>query len=164
MVSERIQRRIDRLLDRIDEAEANGSWEPVRGLALDVLEIDADNVEADAYLKAAGRCIAGRSTSAPQVDSGSALASPTPIPAPPTERPSSFAKGRCQVKRSLGEGGKKKVYLAQDTLLDREVAFALIKTEALGEVSRARITREAQDMGRLGTHPHIVTSCLPSVG
>ena len=162
MASERIQARIDRLLDRIDEAEANGSWESVRDLALDVLEIDADNVEAGAYLKAAGRCIAGRSTSAPQVDSGSALASPTPIPAPPTERPSSFAKDRYQVKRSLGEGGK--VYLAQDTLLDREVAFALIKTEALGEVSRARITREAQDMGRLGSHPHIVTSCLPSVG
>ncbi len=28
----------------------------------------------------------------------------------------------------LGEGGKKEVYLAQDTLLDREVAFALVKT------------------------------------
>ena len=33
------------------------------------------------------------------------------------------------MKRFLGEGGKKRVYLAQDTLLDREVAFALIKTE-----------------------------------
>ena len=53
--------------------------------------------------------------------------------------------------------GKKKVYLAQDTLLDREVAFALIKTEGLDEVSRTRITREAQAMGRLGSHPHIVT-------
>jgi len=37
------------------------------------------------------------------------------------------------------------------------VAFALIKTEGLDEVSRTRITREAQDMGRLGSHPHIVT-------
>ena len=46
--------------------------------------------------------------------------------------------------------------LAQDTLLDREVAFALIKTEGLDEVSRTRITREAQAMGRLGSHPHIV--------
>ena len=55
------------------------------------------------------------------------------------------------------EGGKKRVYLAQDTLLDREVAFALIKTEGLDEVSRTRITREAQAMGRLGSHPHIVT-------
>jgi len=37
------------------------------------------------------------------------------------------------------------------------VAFALIKTEGLDEVSRTRITREAQTMGRLGSHPHIVT-------
>ena len=47
--------------------------------------------------------------------------------------------------------------MAQDTLLDREVAFALIKTEGLDEVSRTRITREAQAMDRLGSHPHIVT-------
>ncbi len=60
-------------------------------------------------------------------------------------------------ERFLGEGGKKRVYLAQDTLLDREVAFALIKTEGLDEVSRTRITREAQAMGRLGSHPHFVT-------
>ena len=48
------------------------------------------------------------------------------------------------------------MYLAQDTLLDQKVAFALIKTKGLNEVSRTRITREAQAMGRLGSHPHIV--------
>jgi hypothetical protein len=37
------------------------------------------------------------------------------------------------------------------------VAFALIKTEGLDDASRTRITREAQAMGRLGSHPHIVT-------
>ena len=57
----------------------------------------------------------------------------------------------------MGEGGKKKVYLAHDTTLDREVAFALIKSEGLDETSRARIQREAQAMGRLGSHTHIVT-------
>ena len=61
------------------------------------------------------------------------------------------------MKRFLGEGGKKKVYLAHDTLLDREVAFALIRTEGLDEAGRSGITREAQAMGRLGSHPHIVT-------
>jgi len=49
------------------------------------------------------------------------------------------------------------VYLAHDTLLDRDVAFALVKTEGLDETARTRITREAQAMGRLGSHPHIVT-------
>lgn len=57
----------------------------------------------------------------------------------------------------LGEGGKKRVYLAHDTRLDREVAFALLKTDGLDQEGRARITREAQAMGRLGDHPHIVS-------
>ena len=85
--------------------------------------------------------------------------SPAAVAAPssPAALPRSFANGRYQVKQSLGEGGKKKVYLAHDTLLDREVAFALIKTDGLDETSRSRIAREAQAMGRLGSHPHIVT-------
>ena len=41
--------------------------------------------------------------------------------------------------------------------MDREVAFALIKTDGLDETSRTRIQREAQAMGRLGSHSHIVT-------
>lgn len=41
--------------------------------------------------------------------------------------------------------------------MEREVAFALIKTDGLDETSRIRIQREAQAMGRLGSHPHIVT-------
>ena len=76
---------------------------------------------------------------------------------PSTIEPTSFAAGRYQVKRFLGEGGKKKVYLAHDTMLGRDVAFALIKTEKLDEVTRTRITREVQAMGKLGDHPNIGT-------
>jgi tRNA A-37 threonylcarbamoyl transferase component Bud32 len=57
----------------------------------------------------------------------------------------------------LGEGAKKRVYLARDTQLDREVALALFKTENLDEAGRARIRREAQALSQLGDHPHIVT-------
>lgn len=71
--------------------------------------------------------------------------------------PTSFSSGRYEVIKFLGEGGKKKVYLAHDTMLDREVAFAVIKTEGLDEIGRTRVNREAQAMGRLGSHPHIVT-------
>ena len=81
----------------------------------------------------------------------------TEAPAPPSAQPASFADGRYEVQKFLGEGGKKKVYLAHDTLLDREVSFALIKTEGLDEAGRTCIAREAQAMGRLGSHPHIVT-------
>jgi len=80
-----------------------------------------------------------------------AAAQPLPSPVP-----TSFANGRYQVKKFLGEGGKKKVYLAHDTLLDRDVAFALIKTEKLDDASRTRVSREARAMGRLGDHPNIV--------
>ena len=152
MASDRVQRRLDRLLDQIDEAEAQGNWESVRSLALDVLEFDGENSEASAYLRVAERRLAENTAVAEQ---------PKPTPGPTeggnSALPTSFASGRYQVKRFLGEGGKKKVYLAQDTLLDREVAFALIKTEGLDDISRTRITREAQAMGRLGSHPHIVT-------
>jgi serine/threonine protein kinase/tetratricopeptide (TPR) repeat protein len=78
-------------------------------------------------------------------------------PPPATPPPTTFASGRYEIKEFLGEGGKKKVYKAYDTLLDREVALALIKSEGLDKESMARITREAQAMGRLGAHPNIVT-------
>jgi len=74
----------------------------------------------------------------------------------PSAEPTSFANGRYQVRKFLGEGGKKKVYLTHDTLLDRDVAFALIKTEKLDDATRARVSREARAMGRLGDHPNIV--------
>jgi len=88
---------------------------------------------------------------------GHPLGQPAPQ-APPSSSPvpTSFAGGRYQVKKFLGEGGKKKVYLAHDTLLDRDVAFALIKTEKLDDAARTRVTREARAMGRLGDHPNIV--------
>ena len=46
---------------------------------------------------------------------------------PGRAHPASFVNGRYVVIRFLGEGGKKIVYLCHDTLLDRDVAFALIK-------------------------------------
>ena len=104
-----------------------------------------------------------RSCGANLSDAATPVATDTPPPVqnaatpPDAAQPSSFANGRYHVKRFLGEGGKKKVYLAHDTTLDREVAFALIKTDGLDETSRNRIQREAQAMGRLGSHSHIVT-------
>ena len=41
------------------------------------------------------------------------------------------------------------------------MAFVLTKTEGLDEISRTRISREAQAMGRLVLHPHIVTVFEP---
>jgi len=88
---------------------------------------------------------------------GHSLIEPAPETRPPSPEPTSFANGRYQVRKFLGEGGKKKVYLVHDTLLDRDVAFALIKIEKLDDASRTRVSREARAMGRLGDHPNIVT-------
>ncbi|MBI1886376.1 MAG: protein kinase, partial [Chloroflexi bacterium] len=86
-----------------------------------------------------------------------ATATRTPTPRPSPTLPAAFSSGRYQVRSFLGEGGKKRVYLAHDTRLDRDVAFALIKTEGLDEAGLVRVRREAQAMGRLGDHPNVVT-------
>ena len=46
-------------------------------------------------------------------------------------QPEMFAGGRYSVERFLGEGAHKRVYLAHDAMLDREVAVALIGGEAV---------------------------------
>ena len=121
MASERVQRRIDIPLDEADQAIAQSDWSVVRDRAQNVLALDPDNGDAATFLAAADRALA--SGGQPPASTS------TPTSKEPTaDQPTSFANGRYQVERFLGEGGKKKIYLAQDTTLDREVAFALIKT------------------------------------
>ncbi|MDP9068693.1 MAG: protein kinase [Actinomycetota bacterium] len=77
------------------------------------------------------------------------------IPQPPL--PANFGAGRYEVKKMVGEGARKRVYLAHDVRLDRDVAVSQIKTEGLDEAGLTRFRREARAMGRLGGHPQIVT-------
>ncbi len=92
--------------------------------------MDPDNGDAPAFLASAERAL-GTAGTLPSSQPSTSIPTSTPIATP--DQPSSFANGRYEVQRFLGEGGTKRVYLAQDTLLDREVAFALIKTEGLDE-------------------------------
>jgi len=147
MASERLQRQIDRLLDEGEEAISRFDWAALLQRAQAVLAMDPENTDALAFRATAERALNTAAAVHPgQQSTSKPLITPTASPGDPT----SFANGRYQVKRVLGEGGKKKVYLAHDTLLDREVAFALIKIEGLDEAGRSRIQREAQAMGRLG--------------
>ena len=184
MTSERVQRRIDGLLDQAEEAVVARDWSAVDEIARSVLAVDSENSDARAFLAMAAPHVGGgvpnSTETSPEAlerlgEPGDSSPSPRPFPAGrggsdlavdgPSRTsghgdfstPTSFASGRYNVSDFLGEGGKKRVYLAHDTLLDREVAFALIKTDGLDATSRTRITREAQAMGRLGTHPNIVT-------
>ena len=143
MPSERVQRQIEGFLDEAEAALAERDWQRARDLAERVLTIDPESEDARSFI-----AMAGGDNAAPAV---------VPTSSRAQELPTSFVDGRYTVERFLGEGGKKRVYLAHDQLLDRDVAFALIKTEGLDEVGRERIAREAQAMGRLGTHPRVVS-------
>jgi len=153
MATEWIQHQIDLLLQGAAEAISRYDWEAVRHSAQAVLALEPGHSDGLGLLAAAERALGGSATPT----TGQPVSSTPITSAPTTAQPSSFADGRYQVQRFLGEGGKKKVYLAHDTTLDRDVAFALIKTDGLDDTSRTRIQREAQAMGRLGSHSNIVT-------
>ena len=146
MQSDRIQRQIERLLDEAEEAVSDMKWDVVRDRSIGVLAFDPDNSDALAFKAAAERALTlvGRST-----DEGPSTGASPSLPV-------FFKDGRYMVKRLLGEGADKRVYLVHDTLLDREVAFGLIKTEGLDDIGHKRILREAQAMARLGDHSNIV--------
>ena len=58
MASERVQRRIDILLDEADQAIAQSDWSVVRDRAQNVLALDPDNGDAATFLAAADRALA----------------------------------------------------------------------------------------------------------
>src|SRR5215216_1354606 len=74
----------------------------------------------------------------------------------PADVPSEIA-GRYRVRRFLGQGGRKRVYLTEDTTTDSEVAVALYDTAGVGAGIQARARREADAMRKLGDHPQVVT-------
>jgi serine/threonine protein kinase/tetratricopeptide (TPR) repeat protein len=156
MPSERIQRKIDSLLDEAESALTRNDWQAAIERAKAVLALDPDNEDARGYREAAQRGASEESGSAIPAGLSRTGAAPPTTADSLANLPLSFASGRYTVKRFLGEGGKKKVYLAHDNTLDRDVAFALIKSESLDVAARRRILREAQAMGRLGDHPNIV--------
>src|SRR5919197_2056016 len=75
-----------------------------------------------------------------------------PIPqsaSPPPDAPRRI-DDRYEVKRFLGRGGRKDVYLAHHGGLDRDVAVALFDTEGMGEAALAPAPPEMQAMEKLG--------------
>ncbi len=100
MATERRRQRIERLLDEAEEAVTNEDWSTVASRARAVLAFDPDNADALDLIAAAERVLpTPEPSSSPQPDDSTAA----------TAQPTSFANGRYQVKRFLGEGGKKKV-------------------------------------------------------
>ena len=83
MASERVQRRIERLLDEADEAVSRYDWEAVRQAARAVLRFDPENSDASAYLAAADQdsavdgVVAPSPTTAPQEQAGETASHPS---------------------------------------------------------------------------------------
>jgi hypothetical protein len=103
MPSERVQRQIDALLDEAEAATKQSNWALVRDRAQNALALDPENADARTYLAAADRAPGGP---------------PIPNLQPLAAHPRSFCDGRYRVHRFLGEGGKKRGYLAHDAKLD----------------------------------------------
>ena len=57
MASERFQRRIDRILDQIEDTADRSDWAAVRQGALDLLVFDPENEDARNFLAAAQRAL-----------------------------------------------------------------------------------------------------------
>ena len=158
MPSERVQRRIDRLLDQADEALESGDWQDARERATAALRLDPGNEDALAFQAAAEDAL-GISNSVEATSGTTTQDGPTASNSESaSDTPTSFANDRYQVSKFLGEGGKKRVYQAHETLLDREVAFALIQTEGFDQTSKERISREAQARLRPGMRTHLVVA------
>ncbi len=160
--SVRVQRQVVRLLGELEQAVISRQWEVVRDTSNDVLALEPNNVDAQAFLAAASRALGEDGFQ--QSPGGSA--STSSATADHFDVSGGVINGRYALGRMIGEGARKKVYEARDSLLDRDVAVAIVKIETLDAVSRQRITLEAQAMGRLGSHPHVVTvfdfgECVP---
>ena len=72
------------------------------------------------------------------------------------QAPSFLAQGRYRIGGLLGEGAKKRVYLAHDAHIGRDVAVAFLKAERFDATRLTRVRDEARAMARLGDHPRIV--------
>ena len=102
MASERGQRRLERRLDQIDNAETQGNWELVRSLALDALEFDAENVEVSAYLRVAERHLSEGVIPVQETASTPGTTNSDNV------LPSAFANGRYQGQTFPGRGRQEK--------------------------------------------------------
>jgi len=70
--------------------------------------------------------------------------------------PGEVFTGRYEVQRLLGEGDRKRTYLARDKKMDRLVAISFVKPEAV-LLDPEGTEREAKVLGHIGSHDNIVS-------
>jgi serine/threonine protein kinase len=70
--------------------------------------------------------------------------------------PDEVFAGRYEIQRLLGEGDRKRTYLARDKKMDRLVAISFVRPEAVLEDPEGT-EREAKVLGRIGRNDNIVS-------
>lgn len=70
--------------------------------------------------------------------------------------PVAFADGRYEVRGLLQAGGRRRVLLAHDEFLDRDVVITWVDTRGLGPDADSRVLTEARALAKIGNHPHVV--------
>ena len=71
-------------------------------------------------------------------------------------KPGEDFAGRYEIRQLLGEGDRKRTYLALDKKMDRLVAISFVKPEAAHDDPEGT-EREAKVLGRIGRHANIVS-------
>ena len=146
MTSERIQRRIERLLEQIDAADASGDWQQVVDLSRDVLSIDEDNQEARAYQRAAERHLGIRSDAG---GVGAALK-----PARPEDAAAHPGSGPTYSRTFVGrEAELRQLHAAFDNAVSGEGSLVMVagepgigKTSLCGQLNTYAASREGRTL------------------
>src|SRR4030095_14053152 len=77
-------------------------------------------------------------------------------PPKPVEKELSGRIGKYEILRPLGKGAMGQVYLARDTMLDRDVALKVMVSHIADDPElKARFEREAKAVAKM-THPNVV--------
>lgn len=76
--------------------------------------------------------------------------------APPELQVGELFHHRYEIERVIGEGERKRTYLARDTKLDGMVALAVVKPEAVSSDPEGT-QREARILRRIGSHQNVVS-------
>ena len=98
MPSERVQRRIEALLDDADAALSIQDWQKAAEIARAAITMDSDNADAATYLAAAEAALGDQAESVTG-SSTKPVASP-PVSVASEATPTSFANDRYQVSRA----------------------------------------------------------------
>ena len=130
MLSDRVQRQVDRLLDGADEAIALRQWEDLRATCEVVLNLDPENSDATQYLALADKSLAT------DVESGSSdIVEPSEDPTPESVVDMSLA-----IDRNLNPRGYAVARTSQSQ--DRKESTP---TSAPGVTSSERLSREIRE-------------------